>query len=60
MQTHLVRKFKHRIWSTLSFGYGQGGNSIVNKQTNNDERGNFIGGISAGMPIFKTEGFIEP
>ena len=55
MQTHLVRKFKHRIWTSLSFGYGQGGNSIVNRQPKNDERGNFLGGLSAGMPIFKNQ-----
>ena len=53
MQTHLNKQFKHRIWSSLSFGYGQGGNSIVNRQPKDDERGNFIGGLSAGMPISK-------
>lgn len=55
MQTHLTRHFKHRIWTTLSFGYGLGGNSIVNRQHKDDERGNFLGGLSAGMPIFKKQ-----
>lgn len=55
VQTHLTRLFKHQIWTTLSFGYGLGGNSIVNRQRKHDERGNFLGGLSAGMPIFKTQ-----
>jgi hypothetical protein len=55
MQTHLVRTFRHRIWTSLSFGYGLGGHSIVNRQPKDDERGNFLGGLSAGMPIFKKQ-----
>ncbi|MCX7551877.1 transporter [Xanthomarina sp. F2636L] len=55
IQTHLTKQFKHRIWTTLSFGYGLGGNSIVNRQHKDDERGNFLGGLSAGMPIFKKQ-----
>lgn len=55
LQTHLIKSFKNRIWASLSFGYGQGGNSIVNRVTNDDERGNFLGGVSAGMPIFKKQ-----
>ncbi|PWI29051.1 transporter [Flavobacteriaceae bacterium LYZ1037] len=55
MQTHLTRKFKKRIWTTVSFGYGLGGNSIVNRQHKDDERGNFLGGLSAGMPITKKQ-----
>lgn len=55
MQTHLTKQFKHRIWTTLSFGYGLGGNSIVNRIRKDDERGNLLGGLSAGMPIFKKQ-----
>ncbi|GGG44132.1 transporter [Bizionia arctica] len=55
MQTHLTKHFKHRIWTALSFGYGLGGHSIVNRLPKNDERGNFLAGLSAGMPIFKKQ-----
>lgn len=55
MQTHLTKQFKHRIWTTLSFGYGLGGHSIVNRQAKDDERGNFLGGLSAGIPIYKRQ-----
>lgn len=55
MQTHLTKEFKHRIWTTISFGYGLGGHSIVNRQSKNDERGNLLGGLSAGMPIYKKQ-----
>lgn len=55
MQTHLNKQFKNRIWTTLSFGYGLGGHSIVNRQAKDDERGNFLGGLTAGMPITKKQ-----
>jgi hypothetical protein len=55
MQTHLTKHFKNKIWTALSFGYGLGGHSIVNRQAKDDERGNFLGGLSAGMPIFKKQ-----
>ena len=55
MQTHLTKQFKHAIWTALSFGYGLGGHSIVNQHKKNDERGNFLGGLSLGMPIYKRQ-----
>ena len=55
MQTHLNKQFNNRIWTTLSFWYGLGRNSIINRQPNNDERGNFLGGLSAVIPITKRQ-----
>ncbi len=52
-QTHLMRRFKHRIWASLSVGYGLRGQSIVNSQPNKDQRGDLAGGFSLGFPLMK-------
>ena len=55
IQTHLIRKFKSKLWASLSAGYGTGGRSIVNDASNDDQRGDFLGSISLGMPISKKQ-----
>jgi hypothetical protein len=54
-QTHLIKKFKSKVWASLSGGYGIGGRSIVNEASNEDQRGNFLASFSLGMPITKKQ-----
>lgn len=54
-QTHLIRRFKNRMWVSASAGYGLGGQSIVNSQPNNDERGDFLASIAFGVPVTKKQ-----
>ena len=55
VQTHLVRRFKYKMWASLSAGYGLGGQSIVNSQAKDDERGDFLGAASFGMVLNKRQ-----
>ncbi|WP_250436467.1 transporter [Hanstruepera flava] len=55
IQTHLIKRFKNRMWASVSAGYGLGGQSIVNSQPNNDERGDFLSSLALGVPITKKQ-----
>ena len=55
LQTHLIKKFKSKLWASLSAGYGTGGRSIVNEVSNEDQRGNLLASLSLGMPISKKQ-----
>lgn len=55
VQTHLIKRFKNRMWSSLSLGSGLGGQSIINKQPNDDQRGDILGAFSFGFPIMKNQ-----
>ena len=55
VQTHLLRRFKHNIWASVSAGYGLGGQSIVDKQPNNDNRGDVLGALSVGFQLMKKQ-----
>ena len=56
LQTHLIKMFKPRYWASISLAYGLGGQSVVNRQPNNDERGDVQYGFSFGFPIIKKQG----
>lgn len=51
MQTHLIRRFKHGLWGSLSLGSGLLGESLVNQQPNRDKREDILGALSFGFPI---------
>lgn len=53
IQTHLIRRFENRMWCSLSAGYGIGGHSTVSGNSNDDERNDFLGSMSFGMPLTK-------
>jgi hypothetical protein len=55
LQTHLIRRFNPKIWASLSFGYGLGGQSIVNNQPNNDARGNLLLSPAFGYSLTKRQ-----
>lgn len=56
VQTHLIKTFKPRYWTSISLGYGLGGKSVVNRQPNNDERGDVQYGLAFGFPVLKKQG----
>ena len=56
LQTHLIRSFKPRYWASVSLSYGLGGKSVVNRQPNNDERGDIQTGLAFGFPLLKNQG----
>lgn len=55
-QTHLIRKFKPGYWAAISASYGLGGQSVVNRQPNADNRKDLQGAFSFGFPISKYQG----
>jgi len=55
VQTHLIKKFKSKVWASLSAGYGTGGRSIVNDVSNEDQRGNLLSSFSLGLPVSKKQ-----
>lgn len=54
-QTHLIKFFPSRSWIAIGASYGGGGQSVVNRQPNNDVRGNLLAGFSYGHPIGKKQ-----
>lgn len=54
-QAHLIKRFNPRQWISISAGYGLGGQSVVNRQSNNDTRSNFLGAVSYGFPLGKRQ-----
>ena len=55
-QTHLIRQFKPGYWASISASYGLGGQSVVNRQPNADNRQDLQGAISFGVPLSKYQG----
>jgi hypothetical protein len=50
-QTHLIYSTPQRWWVSISAGYDRGGESRINGEEKDDERQDFLYGISAGLPI---------
>lgn len=55
-QTHLIKQFKPRYWASISASYGLGGQSVVNRQPNADNRQDLQGAFSFGFPVSKYQG----
>jgi hypothetical protein len=56
VQTHLIRRFKNRMWASISAGYGVAGESSINNIDKNDNRSDVLGAVSFGFPILKSQG----
>jgi len=56
IQTHLIHNFKPGYWASISAAFGLGGQSIVNRQPNADDRKDLQGAISFGFPLVKRQG----
>ena len=54
-QSHLIKRFKSRKWVSVSAGYGLGGQSVVNRVSNDDVRSNLLAAASFGFPIGKRQ-----
>lgn len=54
-QTHLIKFFPSRAWVAVGAAFGAGGQSVVNRQPNNDVRGNLLAGFSFGYPLGKKQ-----
>jgi hypothetical protein len=55
VQTHLIRRFENKMWTSISAGYGGAGESSINNVDKDDNRSGVLGAISFGMPLFKTQ-----
>lgn len=55
VQSHIVRTFKPGLWASLSAGYGWGGESTLNGEKKDDEKGNFISAFSFGFPVARKQ-----
>ena len=55
VQSHLIHRFKNRIWISGSLGLGTGAAATIDGVSQNDSRGDFLGALSFGAPITKTQ-----
>lgn len=54
-QVHIIKRFKNRMWASFSVGSGLGGQSIINRQPNDDERGDILTALSVSSPMVKNQ-----
>lgn len=55
VQSHLIHRFKNRMWVSGSAGLGSGAAATIDGVPQNDSRGDFLGAVSFGAPITKTQ-----
>lgn len=55
LQTHLIKRFKNRIWASVSLAYGSDGKTTVDGVSKDDLRVNGLGALSVGFPLLKTQ-----
>ncbi len=56
LQSHLIKRFSPKLWSSLSVSYGIGGESEVNNISNADLRTNLLSAASVGYSISAKQG----
>lgn len=56
VQSHLVRVFRPGVWASISAGYGWGGKSKIDSVSKDDERGDVLMALSAGLPLTRSQG----
>lgn len=56
MQSHLVKQLRKGAWFSLGAGYGLGGESLINRQPNDDFRSNLLVSGSYSLMIAKRQG----
>ena len=52
-QVHLIKRFNHGLWASLSAAYGSGGSSRVNRLSKDDDRSNLLNSAAFGFPLGK-------
>ena len=55
IQSHVVYTFSRGLWTSLSAGYGWGGNTSIDKESKNNEWDNFMTALSFGFPLSPTQ-----
>lgn len=55
LQSHLIKRFKNKMWASVSIAYGLGGESIVQGSGLNDEHQDLLYSLSVGSPITRTQ-----
>ncbi len=56
VQGHVVRTFAPGLWLSAGLAYGWGGESEINGVNKEDTKGDFLAGVSLGVPISPTQG----
>ena len=56
LQTHLIKRFGPKIWTSLSLSYGLGGESTVNNISSADYRTNLLSAASVGYSLTRLQG----
>lgn len=55
IQSHLIHRFKNRMWISASLGLGSGAASTIDNVYRDDARGDILAALSFGLPITKTQ-----
>ncbi|OIQ29152.1 MAG: hypothetical protein BM564_07385 [Bacteroidetes bacterium MedPE-SWsnd-G2] len=55
IQSHIIKSFKSRIWTSFSLGYGYGGQSKLDSVSQNDTQSELLAAFSFGKTIFKNQ-----
>ncbi len=55
IQSHVVYTFSPGMWTSLSAGYGWGGNTSIDKVSKDNEWDNFMTALSFGFPLSRTQ-----
>ena len=55
IQSHVVYVFSPGLWTSLSAGYGFGGNTSIDNESKDNEWDNFMTALSFGFPLSRTQ-----
>jgi len=56
LQIHMIYTFRPGLWTSISTGYGWGGEATVNGDAKNNPSGNWLSAFSVGLPIDRRQG----
>ena len=56
LQSHLIYMFKPGLWTSVSVGYGWGGLSWINGESQDDKWGNLLAGVAVAAPLTDNQG----
>lgn len=55
VQGHIIKRFKSKLWASVSAGTGAGSKSTINDVSKDDRRNDVLASLSAGYPISKKQ-----
>jgi hypothetical protein len=56
LQSHLIYMFEPGLWASISVGYGWGGLSWINGESQDDKWGNLLAGVALAAPLTDNQG----